>query len=160
MNILIIKTGALGDVLRTSFIAQFLKEKYRFQKIKLSWLTGEKAKPLFVNNIYVDEVITVNEKEKIENLKKQSFDIIINLEEDSENCKLASFLNPKKIIGAFLNREGKVDYTKESEYWFDMSLISKKGKKEDGRDPKEHTSGIYCRPKELFDPVQFEHGLC
>jgi heptosyltransferase-2 len=130
MNILIIKTGALGDVLRTSFIAQFLKDKYRFQKNKLYWLTGERVKPLFINNIYVDEVITVSEKEKIENLKKESFDIVINLEEGFEECKLASSLNPKKLIGAFLNKEGKIDYTKDSEYWFDMSLISKKGKKE------------------------------
>jgi ADP-heptose:LPS heptosyltransferase len=29
MKILIIKTGALGDVVRTSFIAQALKEKYK-----------------------------------------------------------------------------------------------------------------------------------
>jgi|GEM_PF-368733 len=130
MKILIIKIGALGDVLRTSFIAQFLKEKYRFQASKLFWLTGERAKPLFTNNIYVDEVICTEEKEKIENLQKESFDLVINLEEDMENCKLASSLSPKKLIGAFLNKDGKIDYTKESEYWFDMSLISKRGKKE------------------------------
>jgi len=29
MKILIIKTGALGDVLRTSFLAQALKDKYK-----------------------------------------------------------------------------------------------------------------------------------
>ena len=29
MNILVIKTGALGDVVRTSFIAQALNDKYK-----------------------------------------------------------------------------------------------------------------------------------
>ena len=32
MNILVIKIGALGDVARSSFIAQALKDKYRLEK--------------------------------------------------------------------------------------------------------------------------------
>ncbi len=126
MNILIIKTGALGDVVRCSFLAQALKDKYKKQNPKIFWITSKKAKPLFINNFYIDSMISEENKSKF---KKIKFDIIINLEEDRENCKFVSCLKYKKLIGAFLNEEGQVDYTKEAKYWFDMSMISKFGKK-------------------------------
>lgn len=130
MEILIIKTGALGDVIRTSFIAQFFKAKYNPKHTKICWITDIKAKPFFINNAYVDEIIAMQDREKIEELKKKFFNLIINLEEGVEECRLASSLKSEKLIGAFLNQKKEIDYTKESEYWFDMSLISKKGKKQ------------------------------
>lgn len=122
MKILIIKKEALGDVLRTSFIAQALKYKYNNENPKIFWLTSDKAKDFFINNNYVDKIIISEEQNKIKNI---NFDLVINLEESKEDCKFTSSLNAKKIIGAFLNNNGKIDYTKESSYWFDMSRISK-----------------------------------
>jgi len=126
MNILIIKTGALGDVVRTSFIAQALKEKYKNNNPKIFWLTEKTAKPLFINNPYVDHTI---EFERRENLRKVKFDLAINLEEDEESCKFIISLKPSKIVGTFLNKEGKIDYTPDSAHWFDTSRVSKFGKK-------------------------------
>lgn len=126
MRILIIKTGALGDVVRTSFIAQVLKDKYRFSSLELYWLAGERARPFFMNNVYVDKVFFWENRDL---LRKINFDLIINLEEDEDSCKFVSLLNHKKIIGTLWSN-GKIDYTKEAEYWFDMSMISKKGKEE------------------------------
>lgn len=125
MKILIIKKGALGDVLRTSFIAQALKLKYQTLNPKIFWLTSEQAKAFFINNDYVDKIIISEEQNKIE---KIDFDLVINLEESIEDCKFVSSIKTKKIIGAFLNENGKIDYTKESSYWFNMSMISKFGK--------------------------------
>ena len=96
MNILIIKTGALGDVVRTSFIAQALKDKYQKHDPKIFWITAKNAMPLFINNIYVDKVIQQESKEKI---RKFNFDITLNLEEEESLCKFASSLNSKKLIG-------------------------------------------------------------
>lgn len=124
MNILIIKTGALGDVVRTSFIAQALKDKYRFKKPKIYWITDPRALPLFNNNPYIDKVI---DSEKRASLNKVSFDLVINLEEDIENCRFASSIKASKIIGAFLDKGGAIDYTPESSYWFNTSRISKLG---------------------------------
>jgi len=87
MNILIISVGALGDVLRTTFIAQALKEKHKNSKI--FWITDKKAKPLFLNNPHVDFVIPYENKEK---LKQTQFDLIINLEENEESCTFVCFL--------------------------------------------------------------------
>ncbi len=122
MKILIIKTGALGDVLRTSFIAQALKDKYKNKNSKIFWLVSKQAKAFFINNQYVDKIIISEERNKIKNIK---FDLVINLEESEEDCSFASSLKTKKIIGAFLDKNRKIDYTKESSYWFDMSKISK-----------------------------------
>lgn len=126
MQILIIKTDALGDVVRTSFLAQALKDKYKYQNPQIYWVTSEKATPLFLNNPYVTEVIPSQEKERLKNIK---FDLVINIEEDEDNCRFVSSLKSKKLVGAFLNKEGKIDYTSETKYWFNMSRISKFGKK-------------------------------
>lgn len=52
MNILIIKTGALGDVVRTSFIARALKEKYLKLNLKIFWVTNWKAKSYNLDVIF------------------------------------------------------------------------------------------------------------
>ena len=122
MNILIIKTGALGDVLRTSFIAQALKDKYEKRNPKIFWLTHKNAKPFFINNHYVDYILSLENKEK---LKKKSFDLVINLEEDKESCKFACSLEYNKIIG-FIYKNNKILSTLEAKEWFDMSALGKK----------------------------------
>src|SRR3990167_8357908 len=122
MKILIIKTGALGDVLRTSFLAQDLKDKYKKTKPKIFWLTSQPASQFFINNPYVDNLIISEERDK---LKKINFDLVINLEESQDDAEFASSLKPKKIIGVFLNKNNEIDYTQESSRWFDMSIISK-----------------------------------
>ena len=109
MNILIVKIGALGDVLRTSFIAQALKDKYKKQNPKINWLTSERARLLFLNNPYVDNL--ASDKKEIPQIE---FDLVVNLEEDRENCKFISNLNAKKIVGAFLNKKGDIDYSRNS----------------------------------------------
>ncbi len=129
MKILIIKTGALGDVVRTSFIAQALKEKYGVKDLELFWLTDTKAKAFFINNPYVDYAIEIQNTRAISDLLKIQFDLVINLEEGIEECKLVSSLKTKKIIGVFLDDKGKIKYSSDSAYWFDMSMISKYGKK-------------------------------
>ena len=122
MNILIIKTGALGDVVRTSFLAQAFKDKFKAKEPKIFWITQEKAKPLFINNPYIDYTIIEKDKEKLRNIE---FDLIVNLEEDMENCKFASSIKSKNKIG-FLFENNKVIPTKTTEEWFNMSSLGEK----------------------------------
>jgi len=122
MNILIIKTGALGDVARCSFVAQALKEKYKSKKPKVYWLTDKKAIPFFINNVYTDKLFSLENRS---NLAKIKFDLIINLEEGIEDCKFAQSLNPKKIIG-FICRNNDVLPTSSTREWYDMSVLGKK----------------------------------
>ncbi|MEM3122341.1 MAG: glycosyltransferase [Candidatus Pacearchaeota archaeon] len=122
MNILIIKTGALGDVLRTSFVAQALKDKYKNKNPKIYWIVESSGIPLLTNNPYIYKIVKLDDKESISKIK---FDIVINLEESIELCKFASFLNTKEIIGFYFNGRSIVpsDTAKE---WFNMSMLGKK----------------------------------
>jgi len=122
MNILIIKIGAMGDVLRSSFIAQALKEKYSLLNPKVFWISDEKANAIFFNNPYVDHFVKEKNKSKISRIK---FDLILNLEEDLENCIFASSLKHHKFIG-FYHKNGKILPTPEIKEWFNMSMLGKK----------------------------------
>ena len=122
MNILVIKTGAQGDVVRTSFIAQALRDKYKGNNPKIFWLTNKINFPFFFNNPYVHKVVSSENKNYLRNFK---WDLIINLEEDEENCRFAMSLKPKKIIG-FLYHQGKILPTPTAKEWFDMSALGEK----------------------------------
>jgi len=125
MKILIIKLAATGDVLRTTSILAGLKEQYT--DVEIWWVTKEYPSQLLKNNRLIDNICTIENKEEIEELKKQEFDITINLDEEEESCELASQIKTKKMIGAY-SEGGKRIYTEDSAPWFDMGLISKYGK--------------------------------
>lgn len=120
VKILIIKLGAIGDVLRTTSLLEGLKERYNAE---IDWVTKKESFEILKNNRLVDNVFLLENK-----LKNAKYDLVISLDDDKSACKLASGLNKKKIIGAYL-KNGKIAYTEDSNEWFDMSLISKFGKK-------------------------------
>ena len=92
-QILIIKTGALGDVVRTSFFAKYLNEKYDF---KIHWLASEASKDIVLNNPFIQKVY-VNSKE-IPNI---NWDIVFSLEDEIEFITLATKIDKKKLVGLF-----------------------------------------------------------
>ena len=90
MNILIIKIGALGDVVRTSFIAQALKEKYNSNNPKIFWITSDKAKPLFINNPYIYRIIDEKNKNMVSDI---FFDFVQCGTETAGHKHTAKFIN-------------------------------------------------------------------
>ncbi|MBD3310133.1 hypothetical protein GF351_02850, partial [Candidatus Woesearchaeota archaeon] len=118
-NILIIKLGAIGDVLRTTSVLQGIRQRY--PESSISWITKQDASELLKNNQLIDNILTI--EEDTDKLKK-NYDIIINLDEDEKACLLASKLNGK-IIGYFWH-EGKVKPTKTAEEWHRMSALGPK----------------------------------
>jgi len=123
MKILIIKIGALGDVLRTIVILEGLVEK--FVNPIIHWLTSETAKPLLENNPYVDKLFF--KEQPNEEIFNNSYDLVISLEEDKKVLELIDRLKYKNLFGIYLDGE-KIRYAPESSMWYDMSLISKFGK--------------------------------
>ncbi|MBN2211037.1 MAG: glycosyltransferase family 9 protein [Sedimentisphaerales bacterium] len=123
MHILVIKLGALGDVLRTTSILPGLKEKCPGSVI--TWVTRRNARDLLKNHGLIDEIVFDDKAE--DRLKDKQFDLVISLDDEVEACRLASCLNTKEIVGAYLE-EGKVTYSPSSRAWFDMGLISRFGK--------------------------------
>ena len=118
MKILVIKLGAIGDVLRTTSILKGLKEKY---KAKIDWLTRENSYEILMNNRLIDNVFV------IEDFKlKEKYDLVINLDEELEACRTATEAG-KKIVGCYLENN-EIKYTDDSREWFDMGLASRLGK--------------------------------
>ncbi len=88
-NILIIRSGAIGDVFMSTPLVHTLKDSY--QDIKLSYLVGEWSKPALDNNQHVDKIIAVDDgiiyKKKffktlkiIHQLRKKKFDLCFVLD--------------------------------------------------------------------------------
>ena len=123
MNILVIKLGAIGDVIRTTAVLQGLRDKYK--NCRIDWVVKKMSFDVLKNNKLIGNVYTI-EKDSA-GLKGRMYDLVISLDDEGDACELASRLNPKKIIGAYL-RDGKKVYTQDSSLWFDMGLISRFGK--------------------------------
>lgn len=89
-------TTSLGDVLRTTVILHFFKGSH------ITWLVDRKARLLLENNKYIDR-IWVYGSNTAGQLKKEKFDIIVNLEKLPEICLLSDSLRAKEYFGFGLN---------------------------------------------------------
>jgi heptosyltransferase-2 len=87
-DLLIIKLGAIGDVIRTTTLIPKIRKAYPYYKIW--WLT---LSPEIVPEI-VDKVLDYS-VQSIEILKGIEFDMLINLDKDYEACSLAKNINAK-----------------------------------------------------------------
>ena len=143
MNILIIKLGAIGDVIRTTAILPGLKEKYK--DCNISWITKKESFDVLKANKLVNKIFLI---ENINNgAKNNKYDLVINLDDDNEACKLASEISHKDVIGAYLDN-GKKVYTQNSSLWFDMGLISKFGKKK--------ADELKAKNKKAYQEIMYE----
>lgn len=120
LNNLIIKLGAMGDVVRTTPLLRILgKDTY--------WVTKKESMPLLPDNSrFIKGIIDIDKAE--ESLFKINFNLVLSLDDDFRGARLAAILNKNKIIGSFLDSEGKLKYTDSAVEWFDMGLISNLGK--------------------------------
>ena len=98
-RILIIKLGAVGDVIRTTPIVRKLKSE--FPKCEIHWLT--KTPVVIPQQV---EQIHKWKQETILSLQNTPFDIVINLDKDPEACALVELIAAKKKRG-FIYKAGK-----------------------------------------------------
>lgn len=135
-RVLVLKTGALGDVLRTTSILPGLAR--RCAPLELVWLTARGAEPLVEHHRYVSRVVAVDPRERASlaaaeaELARVPFDWIISLDDEAPLCALASALaaaSPRgRLSGAHLLPDGRRAYTDDVAPWFDMGLLSRHGK--------------------------------
>lgn len=147
---LVIKTGALGDVLRTTSILPGLAEA--FPGLALTWVTAPEALDLVVQHPHVERVLTVDPKDAEalqslgEQLAAEPWDRILSLDDDRSLCALASCVEAgqlhsravrlhspagsgvARLSGACLDPSGAPTYTDDFEPWFGMGLLAKDGK--------------------------------
>lgn len=97
IEIIIIKLGAKGDILRTIPIAFALKKKYPDSRI--SWITKKKNSEFIKKSPYVDEVLFIPCK------ISKNFDILYNFDIEEEATSLANSIDAGKKLG-FCNESG------------------------------------------------------
>ncbi len=110
-NILILKTGAAGEVVRNTPLLTRLRQLY--PNAKLTWVTHF---PDLIPKGMVDEVLKFS-WENICYLASQEFDIVYSLDKDKKVCGVLSQLNYKMIYGFKINANGAIipanDFSKE-----------------------------------------------
>jgi lipopolysaccharide heptosyltransferase II len=116
-RILIIKLGALGDVIRTTPLLRVLTGD-------ITWITSSLAEPLLRNNPALRLVVL--EKDRLPDLERH-YDLVINLEDGRQEAELASSVESRAVIGPYISG-GNVTYDAPACEWFDMSLSSRFGR--------------------------------
>jgi heptosyltransferase II len=121
VHLLVIKKGALGDVVRTSYFAKSLKAKFG-PGLRLSWITAPASADLLRLNPHVDDLWF-----EFADAKPFRFDRIFSLDDELEALEGVAGLATAAVTGAFL-KDGRPDYTADAAEWFDMGLHSHYGK--------------------------------
>ncbi|MDZ4771649.1 MAG: glycosyltransferase family 9 protein [Planctomycetota bacterium] len=132
-EILVIKTAALGDVLRTTSILPGLMKRHAGARI--TWLTAPSAVDLVRTHPLVHEVIALDTKQSADvdvcriKLATRRYERVISLDDEAPLCRLASAMNSQRLHGAFAKPDGTLAYTPDTAPWFEMGLLSVHGKK-------------------------------
>jgi len=118
MQILIIKLGAAGDVVRTTVLLRVLRGD-------IHWLTSDMNSVLLEGVAGIVRLFTWEERERV---RSHEYDLVINLEDSLDIGAFLETLQYKELFGAHIDDAGGLAYTKNSKEWFDLSLISSFGK--------------------------------
>jgi heptosyltransferase-2 len=110
-KILIIKLGAIGDVIRTTPLLRKLKNDT--PEAQITWITYS---PDILSSKWVDRILNVS-AESIELINNIEFDWLINLDKDGIAISLANSIKAKKKSGFTIDEFGhaKPIYTKAEE---------------------------------------------
>jgi ADP-heptose:LPS heptosyltransferase len=123
MNILIIKLGATGDVVRTTPLLRRLNGS-------ITWITA-------ANNAVMLRGLADNLRHFSWEARARAldipYDLAINLEDTLEVALFLKSVRPAAIFGAYANSSNRLRYTDDSKSWFDLSLISLYGREEADR---------------------------
>lgn len=137
-RVLVVKTGALGDVLRSTALLAALERRHP-AGVSVTWLTARGARPLLEGLVRGGELAELldtgsADAAALEGLTRElaarGFDRVLSLDDEEPLCRLASAVagEPGRITGACLDADGARTYTDDAAPWFDMGLLSRFGK--------------------------------
>ena len=131
-RILVLKTGALGDVIRTTSILPGLHQRY--EDLEVCWVTAHGARPLVEHHPLIARVESLDPKDAHEagllarSLSAREWDRVLSFDDEEPMCALASLVPTRSLSGATLEPDGARVYTDDVSAWFEMGLLSRKGK--------------------------------
>lgn len=111
-RILIIKLGALGDVLRTTPILPDLRLEYG--PCHITWIVDEPSEPLLRNNPHIDRIVIYG-PEAIIRVMVEKFDIVYSLDKHPGASGLATLARADKKTGFVLDSAtGNISFSGDS----------------------------------------------
>jgi ADP-heptose:LPS heptosyltransferase len=120
MNVLILKLGATGDVVRTTpLLSRFSGD--------VTWITAAK------NTVLLEKLrsnLRCFSWEERERAGDRKYDLVINLEDTLDQALFIKTLQTQQVFGAYADTANNLRYTDDSRRWFDLSLISTYGKEQ------------------------------
>ncbi len=131
-RILILKTAALGDVLRTTSILPGLHAAHGSPRIE--WVAARGAVDLVRTHPLVARVHGLDPADAAAlgalrtELCQENWTLVVSLDDEAPLCELAAALPSARLVGATLVR-GARGYTDDAAEWFDMGLLSRHGKR-------------------------------
>jgi ADP-heptose:LPS heptosyltransferase len=120
MNVLIVKLGATGDVVRTTPLLRRLSGS-------ITWITA--AKNCVLLDGLADNLRHFSWEARARALDIP-YDLAINLEDSLDVALFLKSVRPAEIFGAYADSSRCLRYTDNSKCWFDLSLISSYGRQE------------------------------
>lgn len=118
-KILLIKTGAAGDVVRTTVLLRTLQGQ-------ITWLIDDRYSSILPStgeHPHLQRIIPFSQAQE---LLREHFDMIISLEENEDCARLAASIPHTRLLGIYSDN-GNMQYTSDAAGWFDMSLLSNHG---------------------------------
>ena len=123
MNVLILKLGATGDVVRTTPLLHRIGGEF-------TWVTA-------ANNTVLLEGLQRNRRvfswEEREQASDKHYDLTINLEDTLDVADFLKTVKCGEVFGAYGDSNGSLQYTENARHWFDLSLISFYGREQADR---------------------------
>ncbi|MHB9155464.1 MAG: glycosyltransferase family 9 protein [Endomicrobiales bacterium] len=126
-KILIVKLGAMGDVLRTTFLLEGLKMKY--DKSEITWVVAPQSVPVLEGNERIDRIWPMDTS-LLSKLVLERFDVVVNLDLSPESLGLATLASAKTRIGFWLDDHRRVQCSNDhARAWLAMSAFDDEKKK-------------------------------
>ncbi|GBE20412.1 lipopolysaccharide core biosynthesis protein [archaeon BMS3Abin17] len=121
-KILIIKLGAMGDVLRTTPILTAIKKKYGEEAL-IYWMTSPESAEILQDNPLIDKVLQYN-PENILRIQQEKFDMLFSLEIDTPSTLLANLVNAGEKLGYFFDNGATSCFNKGSEAYLETAFLN------------------------------------
>lgn len=119
MQTLIFKLNATGDVARTTPMLDKLEGA-------VTWITADGNVPLVTGVAPSCRVLSWADRATAGD---RHYDLLINLEDELATAEFAATIDHRRLHGAYADGSGGVRNTPDSNSWFDLSLISRFGRK-------------------------------
>jgi heptosyltransferase II len=123
MRVALIKTGALGDVVRTTALLPGLRRLDA--KLDLTWITARGALELVRSHPDVARAVVIDDPDDAP-WRHDRYDWLLSLDDDAEACRLGSRLSAARLSGAYETPQGERRYTDDVAPWFGMGILRPK----------------------------------